>query len=448
MESRMKRLQQYHPSFIARTLYSNSLLSSCVWYFVYFIPPTVVQRKRFDRIVHGMLWGRRPGSTEGVARVSMERLSAPKTAGGQNILQPTQQMQAIQANMVSRAMRQRGSWWCGRLELFLEMVQPHRRGYDAIYLPSTPSLLGDISLFWGVAVQSWQQFGWESSTTWHRHREAKGAFPLFGPQALGIQMPWFQPSVTFLQHQGWLYASDVWDYSVLGLPSVEQMMQQHSAALSLVDTPSPAELRGVLTHIHNTITSDAYFIVEALSRLGSRVGDGPKRWQYWGTRDGRVGGRVERVYKEPSTTFCPTCTHGQAITITLLAGVCVCGELTLGTEKERVCSCQLGKLITHDGWAYGVESQNIVDIPHLVSGTDITLYSPVKLLRTAIHRRIYPTLTPQPNSPVKWRQEWIIPLRLPWEELWPVICSAQVSGQVRSLLYFLMHRALPLLSRS
>ena len=125
----------------------------------------------------------------------------------------------------------------------------------------------------------------------------------------------------------------------------------------------------------------------------------------------------------------------------------VCGELTLGNEKERVCSCQLGKLITHDGWAYGVESQNIVDIPHLVSGIDITLYSPVKLLRAAIHRRTYPSLTPQPNSTVKWRQELTIPLRLPWEELWPVIGSAQVSGQVRSLLYFLMHRALPLLSR-
>ena len=95
-----------------------------------------------------------------------------------------------------------------------------------------------------------------------------------------------------------------------------------------------------------------------------------------------------------------------------------------------------------------MESQNIVDIPHLVSGIDITLYSPVKLLRAAIHRRTYPSLTPQPNSTVKWRQELTIPLRLPWEELWPVIGSAQVSGQVRSLLYFLMHRALPLLSRS
>ena len=127
----------------------------------------------------------------------------------------------------------------------------------------------------------------------------------------------------------------------------------------------------------------------------------------------------------------------------------MCGELTLSTAKERVCTCQLGKIITDRAqtWAYGVESQNLLPIPHLISGTDITLHSPVKDLRAAIHRRTYPTLTPQPNSTVKWRVELSVPLRLPWEELWPVISSAQVSGQVRSLLYFIMHRTLPLLSR-
>ena len=114
-----------------------------------------------------------------------------------------------------------------------------------------------------------------------------------------------------------------------------------------------------------------------------------------------------------------------------------------------MCTCQLGKLITDKArtWAYGVEAQNLIPIPHLISGTDITLYSPVKDLRAAIHRRTYPTLTPQPHSTVKWRIELEIPLHLPWKELWPTISSAQVSGQVRSLLYFIMHRTLPLLSR-
>ena len=62
MESRMKKLQQYHPSFVARTLYANSLLSSCVWYFVYFIPPSKKHKDRFNEIVQGMLWSRKPGS--------------------------------------------------------------------------------------------------------------------------------------------------------------------------------------------------------------------------------------------------------------------------------------------------------------------------------------------------------------------------------------------------
>ena len=103
---------------------------------------------------------------------------------------------------------------------------------------------------------------------------------------------------------------------------------------------------------------------------------------------------------------------------------------SLSSHTVRVCTCQLGKLITDKArtWAYGVEAQNLIPIPHLISGTDITLYSPVKDLRAAIHRRTYPTLTPQPHSTVKWRIELEIPLHLPWKELWPTISSAQVSA--------------------
>ena len=41
---RMIRLQHRKPSLAARVLYANTLLSSCLWYFAYFIPPTHTDR--------------------------------------------------------------------------------------------------------------------------------------------------------------------------------------------------------------------------------------------------------------------------------------------------------------------------------------------------------------------------------------------------------------------
>ena len=193
MSVRLKRLQQYKPSFMARTLYANSLLSACLWYFVYFVPPSTTQISKFDKLIHGMLWGRKPGSTDGTARVSMARLSSMKEDGGKNILQPSVMVEAIQANMVCRAIRQRGSWWCGRLELFLELAQPHRRGMDAILLPSTPTLVARISPFWGAALRSWQKLHWYHDPRWKRHREQAGATPLFGPDAPADYPRWFTP---------------------------------------------------------------------------------------------------------------------------------------------------------------------------------------------------------------------------------------------------------------
>ena len=48
IHKKMVILQRRYPSLTARVLLANSLLSSCLWYFAYFIPPTAKQLKLCD----------------------------------------------------------------------------------------------------------------------------------------------------------------------------------------------------------------------------------------------------------------------------------------------------------------------------------------------------------------------------------------------------------------
>ena len=95
------------------------MLTACLWYFVYFVPPSPPQMEKFDKLVHGMLWGRKAGSPDGTARVSMARLSTPNEYGGKNILQPSVMVEAIQANMVCRAIH---CQWRGFLQKAPQIV--------------------------------------------------------------------------------------------------------------------------------------------------------------------------------------------------------------------------------------------------------------------------------------------------------------------------------------
>ena len=92
---RMTRLQHRKPSLIARVLYANTLLSSCLWYFTYFIIPTKDQLTSFDKLVKGMLWSKKPGEVNAPVLISMPRMAAPKKQGGMGVIMPSDMAPAI-----------------------------------------------------------------------------------------------------------------------------------------------------------------------------------------------------------------------------------------------------------------------------------------------------------------------------------------------------------------
>ena len=78
IHKKMVILQRRYPSLTARVLLANSLLSSCLWYFAYFIPPTDEQLKLCDSKVWGMIWGRTPGKVNAIGKVHRGRMVAPR----------------------------------------------------------------------------------------------------------------------------------------------------------------------------------------------------------------------------------------------------------------------------------------------------------------------------------------------------------------------------------
>ena len=103
----MCRWQRCKPSLMARVLLSNTILVSCIWYFIYFIVPTIDQVKLFDGVVWGMTWGRESGDMGTMGQVNRARMTAVWDLGGLKILLPSDMIKAIRANMVNRALQDR-----------------------------------------------------------------------------------------------------------------------------------------------------------------------------------------------------------------------------------------------------------------------------------------------------------------------------------------------------
>ena len=452
---RMTRLQHRKPSLAARVLYSNTLLSSCLWYFAYFIPPTPPQVKQFDALVKGMLWSKSPGETKAPVIINMARMSARKDAGGQGVLMPSDMLPSIQADMVNRALRGRGKWWCLFLDIFLEQAMPSYKGVDALLSTSTQVFLQRHSAFWAAAVRSWQFHHWAASPIWRRHRESVGAIPVFGTdsiltQSLGHIISEYTPAVTLLQSLGMVYATDYWDYNTLKPAEVDDTlfrlrshMTSHNVLIS--------QMRPVLTRILSLFQHYLYNAVYLPLRLcATTVGDSPRVQEYWGERSGKYAGKVYRVVsraRDIPEDFC-TCTHGNIIHLHLFESNGGCGDTNtlLPHGRRKVCSCKLSKLITNNThtWAYGMESVTVLDIPHLYSGMDLSVLSPVREIRLDRHARRHTTLTPQPAAAIAWVHELATPFTPQWPGLWQALSRAQISGQARTVMYKLMHMRLPL----
>ena len=67
--------------------------------------------KEFDAIVWGVIWGKEPGALNTRGKKSRGIVTGSRLVGGLQVLLPSIMIPALQANMVCRAIVDRGRWW-------------------------------------------------------------------------------------------------------------------------------------------------------------------------------------------------------------------------------------------------------------------------------------------------------------------------------------------------
>ena len=297
MMERLRRLQHRRPSLAARVLFSNSIISSCVWFFSYFIPPTSTQTKHFDDIVWAMLWGSDPDTLRARGLKNRGVMTAPKHEGGWQVLLPSIMIPALQANMVNRAITDRGRWWTRFFVWFLERASPTRRGLDALAHP--PDIKHDqlASPFWVQAVKSWKRLDWTHLQTSHPHREHVAARPIFELGGIEVSRQLQRVFTSGNYH----LVGDVWDFTTQNLtlvPHIVQSLEQERAQLNVPQLT----LENGTTHLLYSIESANFDLLSALRIVRDTVGDQPRTGQLWGAMDADVTGRVSAVAHRGVTT--------------------------------------------------------------------------------------------------------------------------------------------------
>ena len=95
MKGRMIKLQARRPSLMARVLFCNALLSSCLCFFAYFIVPSAEQMQEFDAIVWGMIWGKEPGALNTRGKKSRGIVTGSRLVRGLQVLLPSIMIPAL-----------------------------------------------------------------------------------------------------------------------------------------------------------------------------------------------------------------------------------------------------------------------------------------------------------------------------------------------------------------
>ena len=385
MRNRLKVWQSRCKSLMARVLVSNAILVSCLWFFAYFVIPTQAQLKQFDGIVWGMLWGTTPGETNTRGKVKRERMTAQRSHGGLNILLPSFMVPAIQANMVNRAINERGRWWTHFFEFHLEVGSPLHRGIDALTTPKLGSKVSSSS-YWGSAVTSWQRLSWSVSLPPTLHREAAAAVAVLSEERIQrAPSHALRKGLQVLCSANFLYLHDFWHYKLfLDWEEVEVIVAQCEGerAQALCSTHL---VRAAVKFVQEDCESTIPHQLAAMRlRRWRDDGDQPRVGEWWGELDSQLAGKVVGVedvdindMEDPR--YCE-CTHGDKLTIhpISVSGGC-CSLDTVNTNSESVvCSCECSELKTSSGYSNGCMNSTAL-APHWLTG----IYG-----ITALHRKI------------------------------------------------------------
>ena len=245
IQSRMMRWQSRHPSVMARVLIANSLLSSCLWFFAYFMVPSEQQQLHsFDAMVWGMLWGKSRGDVGSKGVVSRHRVAQPQSVGGLKVIIPSVMIRrAIRVNMVNRALSDRGRWWTPLFHYWCEKASGGLFRDADVLLSSkravTLTATRIKSEFWKAAVRDWAQLEYHlpsHNAPTAPHREHAGSYAALAditPQRLWGAPP---PTAQVLSKSNMIYLSDFWNYSSLRWCEEETLADSTAAATALLPT--------------------------------------------------------------------------------------------------------------------------------------------------------------------------------------------------------------------
>ena len=441
IKARMMRWQSRHPSRHARVLVANSLLSSCLWFFAYFIIPTAAQLVKFDQVVWGMVWGKERGALGSRGQVNKLRMAGEVTEGGLKVIIPSIMIKAIRINMVNRALMDRGRWWSSIFHFWCEKAGGGLfRAADGLlqhplYLKR---LVGKLpSKFWAQAVKDWMQVGYghplqDGVAGGGAHREMVGANPVLASYlaAIGRVPRRVQQAAATLCRADILYLSDLWDFTRLEWCSDEMVELLTEEARMSMGCPLQSVLE-VVASVKQHAADNYPAAVQALQQNRETNQDQPKQGEVWAdmTTSPLVLGVVTEVDASASGPVqhggedrddCP-CTEvggsqGDCVWMVPVQHQEGFGRLPHDLEHHAQqpavpsCSCSLSPVTVIQDRMYGVLATTGLTPPWLGTvptereAKSLTLFSPIKDIR-AFLRRMEARKQRQPDRPpaeFKW----------------------------------------------
>ena len=247
IQHRMMRWQSRHPSLMARVLIANTLLSSCIWFFAYFLVPTDLQLQSLDAVVWGMIWGKQRGALGTRGAVNRQRLALPPGLGGLNVIIPSVMIRAIRVNMVNRALLERGRWWSSFFYYWAVKAESGLfRGADSLTQQRKSSLKGlvqrHVSIFWAQAIKDWTSLKFSlpaPSAPSAPHREHAGSYPVLAAVVGQRDRANLPPAAKVLVQSGLIYLADFWNFSTLQWHAPQLLVQATQPARQQHQVPLP-----------------------------------------------------------------------------------------------------------------------------------------------------------------------------------------------------------------
>jgi hypothetical protein len=451
MERRLTHLMALDPSLLGRALVANTLLSSCLWYFLQFEELKQADAKRASDLIWQCLWHRQSeGEDERrvKGKVSRAQAAAPRSNGGLGIIEPAVMAKALHARSVNLLLAGRGQWWAAWSEAIIQRAARTGpgTGTDALaVVEARPAIISNCPPYWAAALKAWSELqlvhppaaaGSTMVTLLARFRQ--GATPVV------------REGLHFLAARSVQYLSDVWDRLDNRRLLTQRILNRVNAARVQAGVAERKVERAyalIYDSLHNS---------PLLGQMAAAVAAEPAVGSFHRLR-GQAASAAVTLVMGTGSSGCTRCTLQRAVRVKRIdldsgRGALPSAEQVAASARQvqQVCSCTLSPLLNDDEKieSYG-EAETTALIPQLLENEkELKISSKVEELRAFYRVRTYPASAQRPPCEAVWTPLLAAPppSEEEWEQLWLALQRAQVEGKVRTLAWLLLHRRRPLLS--